>query len=59
MKIKDSTSICGWYRLDRYEDGLELWKTPTKFLVCMKYIKMLQFCNTRDEANHFINNYFS
>lgn len=46
--------VCGWKRIEWYNNGLELWKTPTKFLVCMKYQKMFKFYETLEMANQEI-----
>lgn len=41
----------GWKLLDRNNlRCFELWQTPTKFLVCWKYINFFQFFNTLEKA---------
>lgn len=32
------------------DTGIELWKTPTKFLVCQRYLIRFKFRNTLQEA---------
>ena len=40
-----------WKRLKvNREVGYELWQTPVKFLVCMKYIGYFRFYNTLPDA---------
>lgn len=54
MKIKDlkrNTFASDWTRLARSPDGLhELWKTPTKYLVCSHYNKIFKYFKTKNEA---------
>lgn len=49
--------VCGWKRIEWYDNRLELWKTPTKFLVCMKYQKIFKFCETLEISNQIINDF--
>ena len=41
----------GWKLLKKdYLNGLELWKTPSKFLVCQKYLNFFRFVNSKEDA---------
>lgn len=35
--------MLNWYQLRRHWTGLELWKTPTRYLVCVKYESIFRF----------------
>ena len=46
-----------WSLIKRnFFNGLELWKTQTKFLVCHKYLGIFKFFNTEKEAINFFEN---
>lgn len=33
--------------------GIELWKTPTKYLVCQRYLSHFRFLDTKEQAISF------
>lgn len=35
--------MLNWNQLKRHWTGLELWKTPTRYLVCVKYESIFRF----------------
>lgn len=35
--------MLNWEQLKRHWTGLELWKTPTRYLVCVKYESIFRF----------------
>lgn len=35
--------MLNWNHLKRHWTGLELWKTPTRYLVCVKYEYIFRF----------------
>lgn len=47
--MEEIESQHSWKKLKNY-DFIEVWKTPTKFLVCYKYKKVFKFCDTLDES---------
>lgn len=42
----------GWKKI-AHKGLLELWKTPTKWLVCRKHERKFKFFNTKREADKF------
>lgn len=43
--------MCNWQLLlVNYDTGIELWKTPTKYLVCQKYFGYYKFLDTEKQA---------
>ena len=42
-----------WKRLFVYNYYTELWKTPTKYLVCIKYEGLFKFFKKYDDAKKF------
>ncbi len=36
-----------------YDTGVELWKTPTKYLVCQKYLGYFKFLDTEKQARPY------
>lgn len=44
----------GWKCIIKH-NNYELWKTPTKFLVCSKYISYFRFYNTEADARKQFN----
>ena len=44
--------MCDWQLLlVNYDTGIELWKTPTKYLVCRKYYGLYKFLDTEKQAH--------
>lgn len=42
--------IFGWKRLKWYPSGIEVWKTPTRYLTCHHYLGIFRFSDTIDDA---------
>ena len=42
--------IFNWERLKWYPSGIEVWKTPTKYLTCQHYLRIFGFSDTIDDA---------
>ena len=46
--------MCNWQLLlINYDTGIELWKTPTKYLVCQKYLGYFKFLDTEKQARPY------
>lgn len=43
-----------WKLIKRYRNYLELWQTPTCFLVCCKHIGLFKFFKDPSDALNFI-----
>lgn len=48
-KIKIYKDFAGWEYI-KSKDFVELWKTPTMYLVCIHYLYKFKFCRTFQEA---------
>ena len=46
--------MCNWQLLlINYDTGIELWKTPTKYLVGQKYLGYFKFLDTEKQARPY------
>ena len=45
----------GWKLLYKF-DRIEVWKTPTKYLTCIKYDTIFRFFSTLDESINEVKN---